>query len=494
MFNRAITIFLGKDNCHYTTKEKQTGTATLDDKSQVQFLSKKNPKMPFFYSRRNLYMIGFLLAFIVTLLEFIRGRHQNFMVFSDATQFFWQGISPYTTEFVEAHGRYFLYSPVFTVLFAPFAYLPAWLGPFAWNLFNYSLFFMAIFTLPQQFTQQQKCRMFLFLLLILGQSLLSFQYNITVAYLFLFAYTLLEKDRGFLAVLLIMISGCTKVYGIFELALLLCYPHVWRNFGYAVTMGIVLLALPLIKIAPADLLPYYEEWCHSLAVYQSAGAYDSFFYARPIAAWTLPHFRALQIGMLGLLTLLFLGNFRKWSSFAFRAQALGILMGWVVLLSDSAEKHTYIIALAGFMLWYLEQTNTYRNRQDSILVLFCAVMYRSYRHISPYTHQRFHYQDLMASCMGFLYCMDTDDMAYLPCILHSSTCHKCSFRLTHPLALKETSSASKSCFCSTQPGTSLPVEFTTLWQGMDNSSGTSFNARPTIREHWGAPNSKAIPP
>ena len=80
MFNRAITIFLGKDNCHYTTKEKQTGTATLDDKSQVQFLSKKNPKMPFFYSRRNLYMIGFLLAFIVTLLEFMRGRHQNFMV------------------------------------------------------------------------------------------------------------------------------------------------------------------------------------------------------------------------------------------------------------------------------------------------------------------------------------------------------------------------------------------------------------------------------
>lgn len=47
MFNRAITIFLGKDNCHYTTKEKQTGTATLDDKSQVQFLSKKNPKIPF---------------------------------------------------------------------------------------------------------------------------------------------------------------------------------------------------------------------------------------------------------------------------------------------------------------------------------------------------------------------------------------------------------------------------------------------------------------
>ena len=47
MFNRAITIFLGKDNCHYTTKEKQTGTATLDDKSQEQFLVKRTPKCRF---------------------------------------------------------------------------------------------------------------------------------------------------------------------------------------------------------------------------------------------------------------------------------------------------------------------------------------------------------------------------------------------------------------------------------------------------------------
>ena len=108
MFNRFTTIFLGKDNSHYTTKEKQTGSATLDGKSQVQYFSKTPPKMPFFYHRRNLYLIGFLLAFIVALLEFMRGRHQNFMVFSDATQFFWQGISPYTTDFVEFHGRFFI--------------------------------------------------------------------------------------------------------------------------------------------------------------------------------------------------------------------------------------------------------------------------------------------------------------------------------------------------------------------------------------------------
>lgn len=43
----------------------------------------------------------------------------------------------------------------------------------------------------------------------------------------------------------------------------------------------------------------------------------------------------------------------------------GILMGWVVLFSDSSEKHTYIIALAGFMLWYWSRP--VRTRTDKAL-------------------------------------------------------------------------------------------------------------------------------
>lgn len=235
------------------------------------------------------------------------------MVFSDATQFFWQGISPYTTDFVEFHGRFFLYSPVFTVLFAPFAVPACMAGTFRMESIQLFTVLSGDLHSSQTIYPSAKMPYVPFSVADSGQSLLSFQYNITVACMFLFAYTLLEKDRGFLAVLLIMISGCTK-YMVF-LNWHCCYviPTFWRNLGYAVGTGIVLLALPLIKIAPIDLFPYYEEWCHSLAVHQSTGAYDSFFYARPIAAWTLPHFRTLQLGMLGLLTLLFLGNFRKWA-------------------------------------------------------------------------------------------------------------------------------------------------------------------------------------
>lgn len=141
-------------------------------------------------------MIGFLLAFIVTLLEFIRGRHQNFMVFSDATQFFWQGISPYTTEFVEAHGRYFLYSPV-----SRYCSLRLRICLHGWDLSRgiYSIIRCSLWRSSRCPNNSPSSRNAVcsFSVTDLGQSLLSFQYNITVAYLFLFAYTLLEKTVDF---------------------------------------------------------------------------------------------------------------------------------------------------------------------------------------------------------------------------------------------------------------------------------------------------------
>lgn len=313
-------------------------------------MSKLN--LSFIYNRRNLYLAGFVLAVVITLLEFSRGRHLNFLVFADSTLDFWRGVNPYLPEWVSTHYRFFLYTPVFSVLFTPFAVLPAWLGPFAWNLFNYTLFFTAVFTLPDRFTREQKCRIFLFTLPILCQSLLSFQYNVTVAYLFLFAWSLLERGRGFWAVLLILISGMTKIYGIFELALLVCYPRFWRHAGYAVLIGAGLFLLPLVRLAPSELLPYYGEWLNALSTHQAAQTYDSLFYARPFSEWMLANFRVLQLGSLAVVAVLFLASWRKWHTAAFRAQALGILMGWVVLMSDSAEKHTYVIALTGFALWY----------------------------------------------------------------------------------------------------------------------------------------------
>ena len=152
----------------------------------------QNPKL-------SVYLLGLLVAIVATALETFRLRYANYLVYTDSTLDFWNGINPYTQEFVDAHGRYFLYTPVFSVLYLPIALLPKWLGPFVWNLSNYTLFTLSVFTQPKQY-DAYKVKIFLFLLLLLEQSIFPFQFNIVVAYCFLFSFTLLERGYGFWAV------------------------------------------------------------------------------------------------------------------------------------------------------------------------------------------------------------------------------------------------------------------------------------------------------
>jgi hypothetical protein len=199
----------------------------------------------FFTVSRNVYWLGFVIAVAASLIELLRGGAENYCVFRDATLQFWQGINPYTQEFVDVHHRYFIYSPIFCVLFAPFAFMPFYLGGLAWNLFGYTVFYFGVKNLPGVLSAKAPLIM-LYLLLTVAQSLFCFQFNLLVAAIFVWALVLLERDQAFWAILLIMISATTKIYGAVELALLLFYPRFWRNVGYVLLTGIGLLLLPAL--------------------------------------------------------------------------------------------------------------------------------------------------------------------------------------------------------------------------------------------------------
>lgn len=307
----------------------------------------------FFLCPRNLYIIGFLLIFALTLVEASRGRHRNFMIFAESTKLFWQQIAPYGANWPPPScGNaldYFLYGPLFNVLFTPFAYLPGLWGPVAWNIFNFTLWFWAIFSLPR-FTREEKCKSFLYTFLILACTQLSFQYNVTVACMFLFAYTLLERDKGFWAVLLIMVSGFTKIYGIFQLGLLVCYPRFWRNMGYAVLIGAVLLLLPAVATSFDGLPGWYGDWAEALASHKDTREWKNIFYLRPLNLLAVQVW--VQAGVLAALAAGLFARWRQWRSDYFRIGALACLMGYVILFSNSSEGHTYVISLIGYMMWY----------------------------------------------------------------------------------------------------------------------------------------------
>lgn len=300
------------------------------------------PKKTFYKDPRFWWILGLLIVLIATTLEVVRGRNTNYFDYQDSTRMFWEGLSPYNMEYAQAHAIYFLYSPVFSVLFAPIFFLPWWLGPFVWNVGNYTLFSLAIKWLPGEL-QRYRLVIFVFLLSVVLQTVFCYQHNIIVSYIYIISFILLERGKGFWAVLLIMISATTKVYGAAELAILLCYPKFWRNIGYAVLCGAGLLLLPAVNTAFDNVFVLYKDMFDMIASHHSDSDFVGILFAVGLKPFLLPNYRLVQMVVFALLGVAFFLRYKRWGDFRFRVQALGVLTGFMILFSDCPETHTYII-------------------------------------------------------------------------------------------------------------------------------------------------------
>lgn len=305
------------------------------------------------------FCFGLLVVLAATTIEVARGRNTNYFDYQDATRMFWEGLSPYNLEYAQAHGIYILYGPVFFVLFAPIFFLPWWLGPFVWNIGNYCLFTLAIKTLPEPLNGR-RLWIFVFLLSVVLQTSFCYQHNMVVAYIYIFAFTLLERGKAFWAVLLIMISAMTKVYGAAELAILLFYPKLWRNIGYVILCGAVLYLLPAINTTFDNVFPLYGEMFDMISSHHSDSDFIGILFARGLKPFLLPNYRLVQLSVFGLLCVAFFLRYKRWGDFKFRVRTLAVLTGFMILFSDCPETHTYIIALPFYaMSFWLQKKRTW---------------------------------------------------------------------------------------------------------------------------------------
>lgn len=357
------------------------------------FPSKLKGVRRFFSNPTCVFLLGLAVVVLATTLEVVRGRNTNYFDYQDSTRMFWEGLSPYTMEYAQAHAIYFLYSPVFSVIFAPIFYLPWWLGPYVWNVGNYSLFALAIRSLPA-LTERHKHWIFLFLLSVILQTVFCYQHNIIVAYIYLFAFILLERGKAFWAVFLIMLSATTKVYGAAELAILFCYPKVWRNFGYAALCGAFFLLLPALNTSFDNVFVLYQQMFDMIASHHSDSDFVGILFARGLKPFLLPNYRLVQLVVLGILGVLFFWRYKRWGNLLFRVQALGVLTGYMILFSDCPETHTYIICLPFYAAaFWLQPKRTWYDWTLfwSLVVNFCIlptdVLCPAWLH--DYIHQTF---------------------------------------------------------------------------------------------------------
>ncbi|MCE4563070.1 DUF2029 domain-containing protein [Maribellus sp. CM-23] len=307
-----------------------------------------------FASRRFIFWVGFVLVLLVTTAKVMDERYKVFLVYKFGTLDFWNNIDPYA-NWQHPLDQY-IYGPVFSVFFSVFAFLPSWLGAVLWNAFNYSLFFLAVFALPApQFDFKKKRFVFWFLFPIALTDLVYFQSNLLVASLFMLVYSMLERNQFMYGILLLSFSGFSKIYGLIQLATLLFYKRFTRNAVVAVLLLAGLFFVPLIKIPGSQLLSYYQSWFTAIGERHNPLDFEVIYRLLYLLGYksAVDHVAYIQGISLLFICAGTLLNYKRYHEVTFRTQVLGILLGWVILFSTTAEKHTYVIAMAGLVLWYL---------------------------------------------------------------------------------------------------------------------------------------------
>ena len=327
---------------------------------------------PVFRDYRLLAGLWLLLAVISALTKL--HRCNNFQIFRGVFWHTWQEISlyaPYPAEYYDVN----LYGPLFSLVIAPFAVTPLWIGLLLWCVLLTTLLYVAV--RRSQFTDYQQVFLLWFCAHELLTALFMQQFNIAIAAIILLTYYCIERERDFWAAFWIMLGTFVKLYGIVGLAFFFFSRHKGRFVGSLVLWAVVMFVAPMLISSPSYVIGQYAEWYASLTEKNSENLVST---AQNISLLGLVHrttgqaFSDLWLIVPGLI--LFAVPYLRLPQYrntAFRQTLLASALMFVVLFSTGSESSGYIIALVGVVIWYTA-VPWQRTKWDMALMVFAFVL------------------------------------------------------------------------------------------------------------------------
>jgi len=303
----------------------------------------------------------FLVPFVAVLLEIGRGDSHinNFLIYKNV---FWHTLhqqnlySFYPAEYMDKNH----YGPLFSILIAPFALLPNFIGATLWAMLNVWVLFYAVHKLPVSIWGKN-----IILLICLIETLTAvqnLQFNPMLCSWILLTYVCIKEDKLGLAAMLIVAGTFIKLYGIVGIPFIFFTKDYRKLIAYLILWAIIFFCLPMFISSPEFVTQSYFDWYQSLleknieniSSYQSSGMTDISamgFVKRVTGFYKLPNFYFTIPA--GILMLLPLYRFSKWKDIKFQLSYLAQLLIGLVIFSTSAESPTYVIAVTGFGIWYV---------------------------------------------------------------------------------------------------------------------------------------------
>ena len=327
---------------------------------------------PFLRDYRTLLGLWLLLGVVAALAKL--HAHNNFLIFRGVFWHVWQQLplyEAYPQEYFDVNH----YGPLFSLVIAPFAVVPDWLGLVLWCVSLSVFLYVAV--RRSTMTQRQQVFILWFCAHELLTALFMQQFNIAIAAIILLAFFLIEKEHDAEAAFFIVVGTLVKLYGIVGLAFFFFSRHKVRFLLSLAGWGTLLFVLPMLISSPEYIVGQYYDWFVCLTEKNSENLESI---AQNISLLGMVHrTTGLQFSDLWLILpgmLLFAIPYLRLSQYrhvAFRQTLLASVLMFVVLFSTGSESSGYIIALVGVVIWYTAAP-WHRGAWDVALLVFVFVL------------------------------------------------------------------------------------------------------------------------
>jgi hypothetical protein len=336
---------------------------------QIKLILKSTLK--FLFQKRTIIGVYILLAILASLKQYLNGSFNNYLIFKYVFWHTWDQKPLYELDTAYLDSNH--YGPFFSILIAPFAILPDWLGMMLWNLVNTLVLLIAFFKLPIS-ERDQKIIAWICAHECLT-SLFSFQFNVGITGLILLSFIYMEKQQSVKTSLVMVIGLFTKLYGIVALAFFFFYK---KKLNFILCLSIILailFCLPMVISSLSFIVKSYQDWFYSLTS-KSMNNEVNMMADISFLGFIRKTF-GLHINVLygcafgGLLLLIALLRTKMYQFKQYRMFILSYVLLCLVLFNTNVESPTYIIGFAGVAIWF---TIVEKSRYTYFLLIFAIIL------------------------------------------------------------------------------------------------------------------------
>lgn len=329
--------------------------------------------MGFWRDYRTLFGLWTLLAFVAAAMKM--HSHNNFLIFRGVFHHAWEQISLYA-EYPAEHWDTNHYGPLFSIIIAPFAVVPEWLGLISWCLALTLFLYWAVRS--SLLTRHQQVFVLWFCAHELLTALFMQQFNIAIAAIIMLSFFLIEKEQDGWATFFIVLGTLVKLYGIVGLAFFFFSKHKVNFILSLIGWSAFLIIAPMLFSSPDYIIGQYQEWMVSLTGKNSENLFAThqnislLGIVRKISGCASYSDLWLIVPGLALFAIPYL-RLNQYKNMAFRQTLLASVLMFVVLFSTGSESSGYIIALLGVAIWYTASPWK-RTGWDVALLVFAFVL------------------------------------------------------------------------------------------------------------------------